>query len=231
MTERTRASINRAGRKKPRIPMSWDVGNGSRSLPAKHNLLWVDRLGHFSRLVMTTRLRHLGPVIPTAMHAAMLDDPRLARGCASVCRHGRADAVGDAGADSRNEGAGPVGGDPLATGSKGPSGFDRDAPPCATTMSRTLADCRAGEFQAAPKVLMQACVPGGPDSPPAWPPSTTPPSPSTASAPIPDCRSDPPPTMSPETPPLGYDCSILDLAVLPPQVTATVRSTGSDVRP
>lgn len=32
---------------------------------------------------------------------------------------------------------------------KEPLGFDRDDPPCAMTLSRTLAKCRVGEFQAA----------------------------------------------------------------------------------
>lgn len=39
-----------------------------------------------------------------------------------------------------------------------PLGFDRDDPPCATTISRTLAKCRVAEFQAALAVWMQACV-------------------------------------------------------------------------
>ena len=39
-----------------------------------------------------------------------------------------------------------------------PLGFDRDEPPCATTISRTLAKCRVAEFQAALTVWMQACV-------------------------------------------------------------------------
>ena len=37
-----------------------------------------------------------------------------------------------------------------------PLGFDRDEPPCATTLSRTLAKCRVAEFQAAFAVWMQA---------------------------------------------------------------------------
>ncbi len=41
---------------------------------------------------------------------------------------------------------------------KGPLGFDRDDPPCATTISRTLAKCRVGEFQAALAGWMQAVV-------------------------------------------------------------------------
>jgi hypothetical protein len=32
---------------------------------------------------------------------------------------------------------------------KGPLGFERDTPPCATTISRTLAQCRVADFQAA----------------------------------------------------------------------------------
>jgi hypothetical protein len=32
---------------------------------------------------------------------------------------------------------------------KEPLGFDRDEPPCATTISRTLAKCTVAEFQAA----------------------------------------------------------------------------------
>ncbi len=39
-----------------------------------------------------------------------------------------------------------------------PLGFDRDEPPCATTISRTLAKCRVAEFQAALSVWMQACL-------------------------------------------------------------------------
>lgn len=39
-----------------------------------------------------------------------------------------------------------------------PLGFDRDEPPCATTISRTLAKCRVAEFQAALSVWMQACI-------------------------------------------------------------------------
>lgn len=39
-----------------------------------------------------------------------------------------------------------------------PLGFDRDEPPCATTISRTLAQCRVGEFQAALAVWMQTVV-------------------------------------------------------------------------
>ena len=39
-----------------------------------------------------------------------------------------------------------------------PLGFDRDAPPCATTISRTLAKCRVAEFQAALAVWLQACL-------------------------------------------------------------------------
>ena len=39
-----------------------------------------------------------------------------------------------------------------------PLGFDRDEPPCATTISRTLAKCRVAEFQAALAVWLQACI-------------------------------------------------------------------------
>jgi len=39
-----------------------------------------------------------------------------------------------------------------------PLGFDRDEPPCATTISRTLAKCRVAEFQAALSVWLQACL-------------------------------------------------------------------------
>lgn len=39
-----------------------------------------------------------------------------------------------------------------------PLGFDRDEPPCATTISRTLAKCRVVEFQAALTVWVQACL-------------------------------------------------------------------------
>jgi hypothetical protein len=39
-----------------------------------------------------------------------------------------------------------------------PLGFDRDEPPCATTISRTLAKCRVAEFQAALAVWLQACL-------------------------------------------------------------------------
>lgn len=41
---------------------------------------------------------------------------------------------------------------------QGPLGFDRDDPPCATTISRTLAQCRVAEFQAALSVWLQAAV-------------------------------------------------------------------------
>jgi DDE_Tnp_1-associated/Transposase DDE domain len=39
-----------------------------------------------------------------------------------------------------------------------PLGFDRDEPPCATTISRTLAQCRVAEFQAALAIWLRACV-------------------------------------------------------------------------
>ena len=41
---------------------------------------------------------------------------------------------------------------------QGPLGFDREEPPCATTISRTLAKCRVAEFQAALSVWMQAVM-------------------------------------------------------------------------
>ena len=41
---------------------------------------------------------------------------------------------------------------------QGPLGFDGDNPPCATTISRTLAKCRVAEFQAALSAWMQAVV-------------------------------------------------------------------------
>jgi len=41
---------------------------------------------------------------------------------------------------------------------QGPLGFDRQEPPCATTISRTLAKCRVAEFQAALSVWMQAVL-------------------------------------------------------------------------
>lgn len=39
-----------------------------------------------------------------------------------------------------------------------PLGFDRDEPPCATTLSRTLAKCTVAEFQAAFAVWLQNCL-------------------------------------------------------------------------
>jgi hypothetical protein len=41
---------------------------------------------------------------------------------------------------------------------KGPLGFDRDEPPCATTISRTLAQCSVSEFQVALDVWLQNCL-------------------------------------------------------------------------
>jgi hypothetical protein len=41
---------------------------------------------------------------------------------------------------------------------KEPLGFDRDKPPCATTISRTLAQCRVADFQAALAVWLRNCV-------------------------------------------------------------------------
>ena len=39
-----------------------------------------------------------------------------------------------------------------------PLGFDRDKPPCATTISRTLAQCQVGDFQAAFSTWLRDCV-------------------------------------------------------------------------
>jgi hypothetical protein len=39
-----------------------------------------------------------------------------------------------------------------------PLGFDRDTPPCATTISRTLAQCSVAEFQKALTGWLQACL-------------------------------------------------------------------------
>jgi hypothetical protein len=41
---------------------------------------------------------------------------------------------------------------------KGPLGFDRDEPPCATTISRTLAQCQVGDFQAALANWLRDCL-------------------------------------------------------------------------
>jgi len=41
---------------------------------------------------------------------------------------------------------------------RGPLGFDRDEPPCATTISRTLAKCQVGEFQATLATWLQNCL-------------------------------------------------------------------------
>jgi hypothetical protein len=41
---------------------------------------------------------------------------------------------------------------------RGPLGFDRDQPPCATTISRALAQCRVADFQAALQVWLQTCL-------------------------------------------------------------------------
>lgn len=41
---------------------------------------------------------------------------------------------------------------------KEPLGFDRDEPPCATTISRTLAKCQVADFQAALTTWLQNCV-------------------------------------------------------------------------
>lgn len=39
-----------------------------------------------------------------------------------------------------------------------PLGFERDCPPCATTLSRNLAQCRVEDFQAAIMTWLQACL-------------------------------------------------------------------------
>lgn len=39
-----------------------------------------------------------------------------------------------------------------------PLGFDRDQPPCATTISRTLAKCQVAQFQAALKIWLQSFI-------------------------------------------------------------------------
>jgi hypothetical protein len=41
---------------------------------------------------------------------------------------------------------------------KEPLGFDRDKPPCATTISRVLAQCSVSEFQAALAIWLQDCI-------------------------------------------------------------------------
>jgi len=41
---------------------------------------------------------------------------------------------------------------------KGPLGFDRDEPPCATTISRTLAQCQVADFQTALATWLQNCL-------------------------------------------------------------------------
>jgi len=41
---------------------------------------------------------------------------------------------------------------------QGPLGFDRNKPPCATTISRTLAQCRVGDFQAALSTWLRNCL-------------------------------------------------------------------------
>lgn len=41
---------------------------------------------------------------------------------------------------------------------KGPLGFDRDEPPCATTISRTLARCQVADFQAALAIWLRDCL-------------------------------------------------------------------------
>jgi hypothetical protein len=41
---------------------------------------------------------------------------------------------------------------------QGPLGFDREEPPCATTISRTLAQCRVATFQEALATWLQVCI-------------------------------------------------------------------------
>jgi hypothetical protein len=41
---------------------------------------------------------------------------------------------------------------------RGPLGFDRDKPPCATTISRTLAQCRVADFQQTMTAWLQGCL-------------------------------------------------------------------------
>jgi len=41
---------------------------------------------------------------------------------------------------------------------KGPLGFDREEPPCATTISRTLSKCQLAEFQEALSVWLRNCL-------------------------------------------------------------------------
>jgi hypothetical protein len=41
---------------------------------------------------------------------------------------------------------------------QGPLGFDRDEPPCATTISRTLAQCRVATFQEALTTWLRVCL-------------------------------------------------------------------------
>lgn len=41
---------------------------------------------------------------------------------------------------------------------RGPLGFDRDEPPCATTISRTLAKCQVTDFQATLATWLQNCL-------------------------------------------------------------------------
>lgn len=47
---------------------------------------------------------------------------------------------------------------------KEPLGFDRDQPPCATTISRTLAKCSVADFQAALTTWLQDCLSETPTS-------------------------------------------------------------------
>jgi len=41
---------------------------------------------------------------------------------------------------------------------RGPLGFERDKPPSATTISRTLAQCQVGDFQAALAIWLRDCL-------------------------------------------------------------------------
>jgi len=47
---------------------------------------------------------------------------------------------------------------------KQPLGFDRDAPPCATTISRTLSKCQVSEFQSALTTWLQHCLSEAPSA-------------------------------------------------------------------
>lgn len=47
---------------------------------------------------------------------------------------------------------------------KEPLGFDRDQPPCATTLSRTLAQCTVADFQSAFSTWLQECLSEAPSA-------------------------------------------------------------------